>query len=82
VGLVGCWTTVATTVHPLQIISVTIPMLAHDIPLDLIVTPQETIRCRRRHRRPRGIVWSALTNEKIAEVPLLAHLARGKRRDR
>jgi 5-formyltetrahydrofolate cyclo-ligase len=50
--------------------------LAHDIPLDLIVTPDETIRCPRRHRRPRGIVWSALTDEKIAEVPLLARLAR------
>ncbi|HME96449.1 MAG TPA: 5-formyltetrahydrofolate cyclo-ligase [Methylomirabilota bacterium] len=81
-GLVGRWTTVATTVHPLQIVSEPIPMLAHDIPLDLIVTPDETIRCPRRHRRPKGIVWSALTDEKIAEVPLLARLARERRRDR
>ena len=82
-GLVGRWTTVATTVHPLQIVSETIPMLAHDIPLDLIVTPEETIRCPRRHRRPGGIVWRALTEEKIAEVPPLARLARGGRgRDR
>ena len=81
-GRVGRWTTVATTVHPLQIVSETIQMLAHDIPLDLIVTPDETIRCPRRHRRPRGIVWSALTEEKITEVPLLARLARARRRDR
>lgn len=81
-GLVGRWTTVATTVHPLQIVRETLPMLAHDIPLDLIVTPEETIRCLRHHRRPRGIVWSALTDEKIAEVPLLARLVRGKRCDR
>ncbi|HEX7215467.1 MAG TPA: 5-formyltetrahydrofolate cyclo-ligase [Methylomirabilota bacterium] len=81
-GRVGRWTTVATTVHPLQIVSETIQMLPHDIPLDLIVTPDETIRCPRRHRRPRGIVWSALTDEKIAEVPLLARLARARRRDR
>jgi 5-formyltetrahydrofolate cyclo-ligase len=80
-GLVGRWTTVATTVHPLQIVSEKIPMLAHDIPLDLIVTPDEMIRCPRRHRRPKGIVWSALTDEKIAEVPLLARLARERRRD-
>jgi len=78
-GLIGRWTTVATTVHPIQIVSETLPMLAHDIPLDLIVTPEETIRCPRR-RRPRGIVWEALTEEKIAEVPVLARLARGKRR--
>lgn len=81
-GLVGPWTRVATTVHPLQIVSEKIPMLAHDIPVDLIVTPNETIRCPRRHRRPRGIVWGALTDEKIAEVPLLARLAREKRRER
>jgi 5-formyltetrahydrofolate cyclo-ligase len=79
-GLVGRWTTVATTVHPLQIVTEKIAMLAHDIPIDLILTPEETIRCPRRYRRPRGIVWSALTDEKIAEVPLLARLARGKRR--
>ena len=81
-GRVGRWTTVATTVHPLQIVSEPIQMLPHDIPLDLIVTPDETIRCPRRHRRPRGIVWSALTDEKIAEVPLLARLARERGRDR
>jgi 5-formyltetrahydrofolate cyclo-ligase len=81
-GLVGRWTTVATTVHPLQVVREAIAMRAHDIPLDLIVTPQETIRCPRRHRRPRGIVWSALTDEKLAEVPLLARLAWAKRRGR
>src|SRR5690349_12340581 len=78
-GLVGRWTTVATTVHPVQIVGEALPMLAHDIPLDLIVTPEETIRCPRRYPRPKGIVWSALTEEKIAEVPLLARLERGKR---
>ncbi len=79
-GLIGRWTTIATTVHPLQIVRDRFPMLAHDIPLDLIVTPEETIRCPRRHRRPTGIVWSALTDEKIAEVPVLQRLVRGKRR--
>jgi 5-formyltetrahydrofolate cyclo-ligase len=79
-GLVGRWTTVVTTVHPLQIVREPLPMLAHDIPLDLIVSPEETIRCPRRHRRPKGIIWKALTDEKIAEVPLLARVARTNRR--
>ena len=78
--LAGRWATIVTTVHPLQIVNEALPMLAHDIPLDLIVTPDETIRCPRRYRRPRGILWKALTHEKIGEVPLLARLARGKRR--
>lgn len=75
-GLVGRWTTVATTVHPIQIVRAPIPMLAHDIPLDLIVTPAEAIRSPRRPRRPKGILWSALPDEKIAEIPVLARLAR------
>jgi hypothetical protein len=55
-------------------------MLAHDISLDLIATPDGTITCRRRHRRPAaGILWNALPEEKIAEIPVLARLARSRR---
>ena len=79
-GLVGPWTTVVTTVHPLQVVRARITMLAHDIPLDLIVTPEDIIACPRRHRRPRRILWSILPAEKIAEVPALARLARAGRR--
>jgi 5-formyltetrahydrofolate cyclo-ligase len=75
-GLVGRWTTVATTVHPLQLVRAPIPMLAHDIPLDLIATPDKLIPCPRSHKRPAGILWSALPEEKIAEIPVLARLAR------
>ncbi len=79
-GLVGPRTTVTTTVHPLQIVRARIPMLAHDIPLDVIVTPDESVLCPRRHRRPRGIIWTALPTEKITEIPVLARLARGRAR--
>jgi 5-formyltetrahydrofolate cyclo-ligase len=78
-GLVGRWTTVVTTVHPLQVVRAPIPMLAHDIPLDLIATPDKLIACARRHKRPEGILWSALPEEKIAEIPVLARLARAGR---
>jgi 5-formyltetrahydrofolate cyclo-ligase len=77
-GLVGRWTTVATTVHPLQVLRARLPMLAHDVPLDVIVTPEAILRCRPHHPRPPGIVWAALSAEKIAEVPLLAGLARSR----
>jgi 5-formyltetrahydrofolate cyclo-ligase len=75
-GLVGPRTTITTTVHPLQIVRSRIPMLAHDIPLDVIVTPDAAISCPRRHRRPKGLIWTALPAEKIAEIPVLARLAR------
>lgn len=78
-GLVGRWTTVVTTVHPLQVVRAPIPMLAHDIPLDLIATPDKLIACARRHKRPEDILWSALPEEKIAEIPVLARLARAGR---
>jgi 5-formyltetrahydrofolate cyclo-ligase len=78
-GLVGPWTTVVTTVHPLQIVRRGIPMLPHDVPLDRIITPTGIIQCPRRHPRPTGIIWDALEPEKIAEVPLLARLARSRR---
>jgi 5-formyltetrahydrofolate cyclo-ligase len=81
-GLVGPRTTVTTTVHPLQIVRSRIPMLAHDIPVDVIVTPDESIPCPRRHRRPMGIIWTALPPEKIAEIPVLDRLARGRARAR
>jgi hypothetical protein len=55
-------------------------MLAHDIPLDLIVTLDRTIACPRHHERPTGILWCALLEEKIAEIPVLARLARAGRR--
>ncbi len=74
-GLVGPWTTVVTTVHPLQLVPGGIPMLAHDVVLDHLATPDALIACRKRYRRPRGILWSALAPETIAEVPLLARLA-------
>jgi 5-formyltetrahydrofolate cyclo-ligase len=77
-GLIGTETVVATTVHEIQVRPAgTIPATAHDVPLDLIVTPDRVIDCRDR-RKPRptgGINWRELTAEKIAAIPLLASLS-------
>lgn len=80
-GLVGADTLVATTVHPVQVLETgRIPMTAHDVPLDLIVTPDDVIRCKRDHDRPSGIAWDELTDDKIAAIPLLRRLAAERRR--
>jgi 5-formyltetrahydrofolate cyclo-ligase len=75
VGLIGRQTVVITTVHELQVRPAgTIPTTAHDVPVDLVVTPERIIDCRQR-RAPRpdgGISWAELTPEKIAAIPLLA----------
>jgi len=74
-GLIGPDTVVATTVHPLQVVDGgRIPVTDHDVPVDLIVTPEEVIVTAGRPARPAGIDWSSLTEEKIAAIPLLQRL--------
>jgi 5-formyltetrahydrofolate cyclo-ligase len=75
-GMVDTRTVVATTVHERQVVDAgRVPTTGHDIHVDVIVTPDGVIRC----RRPRGyrlpsIHWNELTDEKIAAIPLLARL--------
>ncbi len=64
-------TPIVTSVHPLQIIDGEIPMNRHDIPLTAIVTPQEIIGTKSRYRRPKGIDWKILPQEKIDAMPVL-----------
>jgi 5-formyltetrahydrofolate cyclo-ligase len=74
-GLIGPRTLVVTTVHELQVRPAgLIPTTDHDVPVDVVVTPERVIDCRKR-RGPRptgGIRWPELTEEKIASIPLLA----------
>jgi 5-formyltetrahydrofolate cyclo-ligase len=83
-GLIGPETVCVTTVHEVQVRAAgTIPVTGHDVPVDLIVTPERVIDCRSRHgpRPAAGICWDDLTQEKIAAIPLLsAQRAGGARR--
>lgn len=74
-GLIDADTLVVTTVHERQLVDVgRIPETDHDVRLDLIVTPERVIRCRR-GRRPRpGIRWDQLTDDKIDAIPVLRRL--------
>ena len=74
-GLIGPRTWVVTTVHPVQIVDDgRIPMTAHDVPLDAIVTPDEIIACHGTRARPAGVLWDHLPDSKIEEIPLLRRL--------
>jgi 5-formyltetrahydrofolate cyclo-ligase len=75
---------VATTVHPLQIVG-ELPTERNDLPVSLVVTPDETIRVRKPPRAPREIDWRALSAEDLEAMPILGELRRllrrrGKRR--
>jgi 5-formyltetrahydrofolate cyclo-ligase len=80
-GLIGPDTVCVTTVHELQMRAAgTIPVTGHDVPVDLIVTPERVIDCRSRHgpRPAAGICWDDLTEEKIAAIPLLSAQRAGR----
>jgi 5-formyltetrahydrofolate cyclo-ligase len=76
-GLIGPHTVIVTTVHEIQLRPAgAVPLTSHDVPVDLIVTPERVIDCRSRHapRPSEGIVWEELTDEKVAAIPLLSAL--------
>jgi 5-formyltetrahydrofolate cyclo-ligase len=78
VGSVTGSTPVLTTVHDLQILDEDVPMTPHDVPVDLIVTPDQVIRTRR-GRKPRGIRWNELSPDQLAAMPPLRELSRHRR---
>jgi 5-formyltetrahydrofolate cyclo-ligase len=74
-GLVGPTTLVTTTVHELQVLPTgSLPSAAHDIVVDLVVTPDRVVRTGRRGPRTARIRWDELTEEKVAAIPLLRKL--------
>jgi 5-formyltetrahydrofolate cyclo-ligase len=77
-GLIGPDTTIVTTVHALQVVDDELPETAHDFSVDVIVTPETTIRCLE-PRRPRGMLWDELSAEQIAAIPVLAARLRSLR---
>ncbi|HVM10820.1 MAG TPA: 5-formyltetrahydrofolate cyclo-ligase [Acidimicrobiales bacterium] len=82
-GLIDDDTVVVTTVHELQVLDPgRIPMSGHDVPLELIVTPERIIECSRSRPRASGIAWDDLTPEKIAAIPLLGELRKRATRAR
>jgi 5-formyltetrahydrofolate cyclo-ligase len=70
---------VATTVHPLQLVG-SFPHASSDLPLTLIVTPDETITVKRPPPAPVGIEWDRLTEEDLDAMPVLRELRRLKHR--
>ena len=69
-GLVDDSTAVATTVHERQVVDEPFSTASHDVPLDVVVTPERTIRTGA-SGRPDGIDWSALDDERVEEIPVL-----------
>jgi 5-formyltetrahydrofolate cyclo-ligase len=78
-GAVDEHTLVVTTVHDAQIVRGSVPMTAHDVPVDVIATPTQLIRTRGRRPRPSGIDWRALSEAQIDAMPAIARVASRRR---
>jgi len=70
-GRVREYTPILTTVHSLQVLEDRVPMRAHDVPVDFLVTPEQVIAAPSLHPRPRGILWDLLAEEQIRSIPSL-----------
>ena len=66
---------VATTVHPVQIVE-SLPSDPNDLPLALIVTPEEVIGVADPPPVPAGIDWQRLDEADLEAMPVLADLRR------
>ncbi len=64
---------VATTVHAISVVD-DFPRDEIDLPLSLIVTPDETIVVENPYPPPDGIDWSRLTEKDLDEMPVLKDL--------
>ena len=73
-GLVDGETPVATTVHEMQVVADDWEPDSHDVPMDLVVTPERTVRTEA-EGKPAGVDWEALPDERLAEMPVLQALA-------
>jgi 5-formyltetrahydrofolate cyclo-ligase len=68
-------TTVITTVHERQVVDDDVRPDAHDVPMDVIVTPERVIRTDTPFNRPEGIDWNVLPDKKIDAIPILERLS-------
>lgn len=71
--LVDAETPVATTVHDRQVVDNRFDVAPHDVPMDLIVTPDRTLRPGG-GSKPTAIDWDELDEERLEDIPVLRTL--------
>ncbi len=76
-GFVDDETTVATTVHDRQLLEADVAVDPHDVPMDLLVTPDRVLRPET-GEKPAGIHWDRLEEERLEEIPVLRLLDDGQ----
>ena len=68
-------TIIVTTVHDCQILDLSNELFEpHDIPVDIIVTPTQTIVVNPRIKKPTEIIWSSISKRRLAAIPVLSEI--------
>lgn len=77
-GAIDDDTPVVTCIHDCQLVDdiAAERMLSHDVPVDIICTPTQTIRVTRTLPKPPGILWDKLSPQKLASIRILQVLKR------
>ncbi|MFD1565755.1 5-formyltetrahydrofolate cyclo-ligase [Haloarchaeobius amylolyticus] len=76
-GLVDEETPVATTVHERQVVDEPVALAAHDVAMELVVTPDRVVRPERSDQ-PTGLDWD-LIDDRRDEIPVLRRLEEASR---
>ncbi|XP_011497038.1 PREDICTED: 5-formyltetrahydrofolate cyclo-ligase-like protein COG0212 [Ceratosolen solmsi marchali] len=66
-------TIIITTVHDCQILD-NVPddiFNQYDVPVDIIITPTQTIVVNPKFKKPTEIIWSAISKRRLAAIPIL-----------
>jgi 5-formyltetrahydrofolate cyclo-ligase len=71
--IVNVNTSVVTTVHDVQVVE-PFTIDSHDLPVDYIITPTQTIACEESFPRPEKIMWQKLSMTQIKSFPILMDL--------
>jgi len=73
-GLVDDDTATATTVHEIQVVEEEIPTTPQDVPMELVFTPDRSVRAATTDDKPVGIDWGVLDEQRLEEIPILRRL--------
>jgi len=73
-GLVDDGTTTVTTVHEIQVLEGPVPTTSHDVPIELVFTPERTLETDAPEGKPTGVDWDALGAQRLEEIPVLQRL--------
>lgn len=74
-GLITCDTTIATTIHQIQLVDGELPHAEHDFSVDFAITPTEILACAPL-QRPTGIIRGNLQPDQLRSIPALSNSIR------